>query len=563
MITEIFLHPAIPIFLGSLLIFILKNKSNIISIGSLVISLYVLFSITDEMNLIYNLSLNDLTSNSHQSLNYFSYSRLGFLFCLVYLVIGILGKLFSMYRDNYIEKALILIYIGSAVSVVFSGDFITFYIFWEIMAIASTFIIWSANTNASQAAGTRYLLIHLFGGIILLIGIVGLSFATQDLTLRNLQGSDWYNWCILIGLLLNAGAPPLSAWIPDSYPEGSYSSTVFLSAYTTKTSVFALIVIFAGTKILIYIGLYMIMYGIIYALLENDIRRILAYSIVNQVGFMVVGIGIGSELALNGTASHAFAHIIYKGLLLMSAGSVIYITQKRKCTDVGGLYKLMPITTICAIIGALSISAFPLTSGFISKSMIADASFQQGLEFVWFMLLVGSAGVFLHAGIKFPWFVFFNKDKNIVAQDPPLYMNIAMILSAALCLLIGVFPTILYGILPFEATYIPYTVNHVISQTHLLLFSGLAFFVSLKYLERKLTITLDFDWLYRKVNNIIQSLISYSLCAIELIIKKVFDLISYDKFAKVENYLIKQNNISLMITVILIVLSLFILLNLN
>ena len=379
MITEIFLHPAIPIFLGSLLIFILKNKSNIIS-------LYVLFSITDEMNLIYNLSLNDLTSNSHQSLNYFSYSRLGFLFCLVYLVIGILGKLFSMYRDNYIEKALILIYIGSAVSVVFSGDFITFYIFWEIMAIASTFIIWSANTNASQAAGTRYLLIHLFGGIILLIGIVGLSFATQDLTLRNLQGSDWYNWCILIGLLLNAGAPPLSAWIPDSYPEGSYSSTVFLSAYTTKTSVFALIVIFAGTKILIYIGLYMIMYGIIYALLENDIRRILAYSIVNQVGFMVVGIGIGSELALNGTASHAFAHIIYKGLLLMSAGSVIYITQKRKCTDVGGLYKLMPITTICAIIGALSISAFPLTSGFISKSMIADASFQQGLEFVWFML---------------------------------------------------------------------------------------------------------------------------------------------------------------------------------
>ena len=326
MITEIFLHPAIPIFLGSLLIFVLKNKDNIISIGSLLLSLFVLFSMTGEMNLIYNLSLNGSIDSSHQSLNYFSYSRLGFLFCLVYLVIAILGKLFSMYRDNYMEKALVLIYIGSAISVIFSGDFITFYIFWEIMAIASTFIIWSANTKASQEAGTRYLLIHLFGGIILLIGIVGLSFGTQDLTLRNLQGSDWYNWFILFGILLNAGAPPLSSWIPDSYPEGSYSSTIFLSAYTTKTAVFALIVIFAGTKILIYIGLYMIMYGIIYALLENDIRRILAYSIVNQVGFMVVGIGIGSELALNGTASHAFAHIIYKGLLLISPGSVIYIT---------------------------------------------------------------------------------------------------------------------------------------------------------------------------------------------------------------------------------------------
>ncbi|MEC9205919.1 MAG: Na(+)/H(+) antiporter subunit D [Pseudomonadota bacterium] len=561
--TDIFLHPAIPIFIGSLLIFIFKDKENLISIGSLLVALYVLVFITDEMSLTYTLTSLGVDNQNYLSLNYFSYSQLGFFFCLVYLIIGILGKLFSIYRDNYIEKALILIYIGSSVSVIFSGDFITFYIFWELMAIASTFIIWSANTNVSYHAGTRYLLIHLLGGIILLIGIVGLSINTQDLALRNLQGSDWYNWLILIGLLLNAGAPPLSSWIPDAYPEASYSSTVFLSAYTTKTSVFALIVIFAGTQILIYIGLYMIMYGIIYALLENDIRRILAYSIVNQVGFMVVGIGIGTELSLNGSASHAFAHIIYKGLLLMSAGSVIYITQKRKCTDVGGLYKVMPLTTVCAIIGALSISAFPLTSGFISKSMITDASYQQGLEFVWFMLLVGSAGVFLHAGIKFPWFVFFNKDKNIIASDPPIYMKSAMILSSFLCILIGVFPNLLYGLLPFNAMYLPYTWNHVISQTHLLLFSGLAFFVSLKYLERKLTITLDFDWFYRKGNTLSQSLITHFLCIMKFLKEKISELISYEKFIKIENYLIKQNNISIMITIVLIIFTLFLILNLN
>ena len=86
----------------------------------------------------------------------------------------------------------------------------------------------------------------------------------------------------------------------------------------------------------------MVFYGIVYAILENDMRRILAYSIVNQVGFMVTGIGIGTEMALNGAAAHAFAHIIYKALLLMSAGSVLYMTGRRKCTDLGGLFRTMP-----------------------------------------------------------------------------------------------------------------------------------------------------------------------------------------------------------------------------
>ena len=224
---------------------------------------------------------------------------------------------------------------------------------------------------------------------------------------------------------------------------------VFLSAFTTKAAVYVLLRGFPGTELLIYVGLFMVFYGIVYAILENDMRRILAYSIVNQVGFMVTGIGIGTEMALNGAAAHAFTHIIYKALLLMSAGSVLYMTGKRKCTELGGLFRTMPLTTICGIVGALSISSFPLTSGFVSKSMISDAAGLQQLEVVWYLLAAASAGVFLHAGIKFPWFVFFQKDSGLRPADPPWNMRAAMVLFAALCIGIGVVPGPLYALLPY------------------------------------------------------------------------------------------------------------------
>ena len=272
---------------------------------------------------------------------------------------------------------------------------------------------------------------------------------------------------------------------------------MFLSAFTTKIAVYALMRGFPGAEPLIYIGLYMVFYGIVYALLENDMRRILAYSIVNQVGFMVAGIGIGTEMALNGSASHAFTHILYKALLLMSAGSVLYMTGKRKCTDLGGLFQSMPITAACGIVGALAISSFPLTSGFVSKSMISQAAADEHLFVVWILLAAASAGVFLHAGIKFPWFVFFQKDSGLRPPDPPLNMRLAMMLFAALCVGLGILYEPLYRLLPYPVEYEPYTGVHVVAQLQLLLFSGLAFFVMLGWLQRTLTITLDFDWFYR------------------------------------------------------------------
>jgi multicomponent Na+:H+ antiporter subunit D len=329
--------------------------------------------------------------------------------------------------------------------------------------------------------------------------VVGHINTTGSVRFEPMATDSVAHWLILIGFLINAGAPPLSAWLPDAYPEASWSGTVFLSAFTTKTAVYVLIRGFAGTEVLVAVGLFMVFYGIVYALLENDMRRILAYSIVNQVGFMIAGIGIGTEMALNGAAAHAFAHIIYKALLLMSAGSVLMMTGRRKCSELGGLFHTMPLTTVCGTIGALAISAFPLTSGFVTKSMVTQAAVDGHMVTVWLLLTAASAGVFLHAGIKFPWFVFFQKDSGLRPAEPPAPMRWAMVFFSFLCVALGVWPEPLYALLPFPVTYAPYTWAHVLGQTQLLLFSGLAFFVMLPYLKRTLTITLDTDWFWRRL----------------------------------------------------------------
>ncbi|MCH7936201.1 MAG: Na(+)/H(+) antiporter subunit D [Proteobacteria bacterium] len=420
------------------------------------------------------------------------------LFAIIFAIMAFTGALFAMNQSRVVELTAAFVYAGSAIGVVFAGDLISLFVFWEIMALGSTTVLLSAGGPRSTPAAMRYLIMHVMGGSLLLIGIVAQIDATGSIDFVAMKPDSLATWMILLGFLINAAAPLLSAWLPDAYPEASPGGMVFLSAFTTKTAVYVLIRGFPGAEVLVFVGLYMVFYGIFYALLENDMRRILAYSIVNQVGFMVTGIGIGTEMALNGAASHAFTHIIYKALLLMSAGSVLHMTGKRKCTDLGGLFQSMPITTLCGIIGALSISSFPLTSGFISKSMIPQAAADENLMIVWFLLAAASAGVFLHAGIKFPWFVFFQKDSGLRPPDPPLNMRLAMFFFAALCIGLGVFPGPLYALLPFPVAFVPYTAAHVVTMLQLLLFSGLAFFICLPIMKRTLTISLDVDWSYRR-----------------------------------------------------------------
>jgi multicomponent Na+:H+ antiporter subunit D len=445
-------------------------------------------------------------------------SRLGRLFATIFSIMAFGGGLYALGQRSRLELSAAMLYAGSAIGVAMAGDLVTVFIFWEVMAIGSTLVLWSAGTPASYRASMRYLMIHLGGGVLLFAGVAGHVAQTGDVTFARMSADSVAHWLILAGFLVNAGAPPLSAWLPDAYPEASWSGTVFLSAFTTKTAVYVLLRGFPGFEVLIWVGLIMVFYGIVYALLENDMRRILAYSIVNQVGFMVAGVGIGTEMALNGAAAHAFTHIIYKALLLMSAGSVLYMTGRSKCSELGGLFHSMPVTTICGTIGALAISSFPLTSGFISKSMISQAASDGGLLTVWLLLAAASAGVFLHAGIKFPWFVFFQKDSGLRPADPPATMRWAMILFAFLCIALGVWTEPLYSMLPYPVDYVPYTSAHVLTQLQLLLFSGLAFFLLLPLLKRTLTITLDTDWVWRRLLTALVAALERSLDSVRALV---------------------------------------------
>lgn len=443
---------------------------------------------------------------SHVAIPFLEYQLLpltltatGRVFATIFSIMAFVGGIYAINQASRLEISAAFTYAGSAIGVTCSGDLFSLFIFWEAMAIGSTLVIWSANTDRAFKASLRYLMIHLGGGVVLMAGIAAHIYQTGDAAFQLMALEGTAAWLILIGFLVNAGAPPFSSWISDAYPEASPSGSVFLSAFTTKTAVYTLMVAFAGQDILIYVGLFMVFYGIIYALLENDMRRILAYSIVNQVGFMVTAIGIGTQMALNGATAHAFAHIIYKALLLMSAGSVLLQTGERRCSHLGGLFQTMPVTAINGIIGALAISAFPFTSGFVTKSLETSAAAYEGLTFVWFCLLAASAGVFLHAGIKFPWFVFFQKDSGKRPSEAPFNMKLAMWIFSFLCIAIGLFPEPLYKILPYEVKYDAYTVDHLVTQFQLLLFAGFAFFALLPLMKRTLTISLDFDWFYRKL----------------------------------------------------------------
>jgi multicomponent Na+:H+ antiporter subunit D len=443
--------------------------------------------------------------------------RLSRLFATVFAIMGFAGALYALGQPSRLELPAAFVYAGAAIGAVLAGDLVTLFACWEAMAIGSTLVLWSAGPRG-YGASRRYLAIHLFGGVLFMAGAVGHIAATGSVAFGAMRPDTVATALILAGFLLNAGAPPFSAWLPDAYPEASWSGMVFLSAFTTKTAVYVLIRGFPGAEILVPIGLFMVFYGIVYAILENDMRRILAYSIVNQVGFMVTGVGIGTEMALNGAAAHAFTHIIYKALLLMSAGAVLLQTDRRKCTDLGGLFRTMPLTATCGIVGALAISSFPLTSGFVSKSMISQAAADGHLQAVWLLLAAASAGVFLHAGIKFPWFVFFQKDSGLRPAEPPLPLRAAMVLMAALCIGIGVVPGPLYALLPHPVNYVPYTAGHVVEMLQLLLFSGLAFFLLLPLLKRTLTITLDTDWLYRRagpaVAGVVEALVTATRTAL-------------------------------------------------
>jgi len=428
--------------------------------------------------------------------------RLSLLFGYVFAIATLLGAIYALYMEDAVQRAAALVYAGCAVAAVFAGDLFSLFVFWELSAVASVLLIWARRSERAYRAGMRYMAVQLVSGMLLLAGALVHEAASGSLAFGYFGLAAPGGALLLAAFGIKASFPFLHNWLQDAYPEATEAGTVVLSSFTTKLGIYALARAFPGTEMLIWVGTAMTAFPIFYAVIENDLRRVLAYSMTNQLGFMVVGVGIGTDLALNGTVAHAFADIIFKALLFMSMGAVLLRAGTVNGTHLGGLYKSMPWTTGFCIVGAASISAFPLFSAFVTKSMIMEAAVEQGHIAVWLVLLFASAGVFHHAGIKIPYFAFFAHDSGIRCKEAPGSMLVAMALAAALCVGIGVFPGALYALLPWAVDYHPYTASHVLAQLQLLVFSALAFAFLMRtgiYPPELRAVNLDSDWVYRRL----------------------------------------------------------------
>ena len=503
MMSEIFniqfLHPSVFYILGSLFIPFLKGRVK--QSYMFFVSLLAFFAV---VNLPYGTyGVYEFLS---WELTFLEVDKLSKVFAYIFTIMGVIGVIYSIHVKNDGEHFSAFYYVGGSLGVTFAGDFLTLFLFWEMMAFSSVFLIWFRKSKSSLDSGFRYLLWHVAGGLILLAGIMLQYSVSGDLSVKYLPFHGWWptdlqslaSFLIVIGFIVNAAVPPFGAWLPDSYPAATVTGAVFMSAFTTKTAVYTLIRVCAGSEMLIVLGVVMAIYGVVYAVLENDARRLLAYHIISQVGYMVAGVGLGTPMAINGVVAHAFCHILYKSLLFMGTGSVLYVTGTAKLTELGGLYKTMPRTMIYTVIGGLSISAFPLFSGFVSKSMTVTAFGEAHLTWAFMALMLASAGTFLHTGLKIPYFIWFGKDQGLKAKEPPWNMELAMGIGALFCIGLGIFYKPLYALLPHAVHFEPYTAYHTWETLQVLLFTQLGFFLLLKKLWCEDTISLDTDWFPRK-----------------------------------------------------------------
>ena len=449
-----------------------------------------------------------MTPGVYGSFNYLGFDivvgrvdKLSLVFAHVFTLMAILGFIYSLHVKDLGQHMAACFYIGGSLGVTFAGDYLTVFIFWEMMAFGSVFLIWLRRVPASISAGYRYLLWHIFGGLLLLAGMVLNYQQTGSLAFILIPeaGAGPAQYLILAGFALNAAVFPLHAWLPDAYPQATVTGAVFMCAYTTKTAVYVLARAFPGYEVLAIMGTAMTIYGVVYATIENDMRRILAYHIISQVGYMVAGVGIGTELALNGACAHAYAHILYKALLFMGAGAVLEMTGRSKLNELGGLYKYMPLSLIFYVVGGISISGFPLFSGFVSKSLIVAGAGEAHHSVLMVLMLLASVGTFLSVGLKLPYFAWFGKDCGLTPKEPPKNMLWAMGLTSLLCLIIGVYPRVLYDLLPYPVHYDPYSAYHLSETLQILIFTGLGFFLLVKKLSPEAKINLDFDFFVRSL----------------------------------------------------------------
>lgn len=424
---------------------------------------------------------------------------LAFLFLAAFILFGFLANLYALQSNDLLIPIGGNLYVASSIAAVLAGDLITLFVFWEIMAITSALLIWNKARLTSKMALFRYFLVHLTGGLFFFAGIMMKILSHHSLLFTHLDGGI-ASWFIFAGFALNAALIPLHAWLPDAYPEGTPEGSVYLSAFTTKVAVYAFARAFAGEELLIWIGLVTAVIGVLYALMENDMRRLLSYHIVCQIGYMVCGIGFGTGLGLSAGTGHAFGNIFFKGLLFMATGALIHMTGKSKLSDLGNLSTGAKQVFVYYLIGAFAISGFPLLNGYVTKSLLIDAAHEIHQPWIATIFLWVAAGTFMSIALKLAYFAFLGNRKQTYAKLQPLPWNMSAAMGGAslVCIGVGLFPNFFFNYLPSPVHESVYTTSHIVETLQLLAGAFLAFLVLLPKLHPHERIILDVDWIYRK-----------------------------------------------------------------
>ncbi len=429
--------------------------------------------------------------------------KLSWIFTFIFSVLALVSGIYAAHNENRMEALCCMSYAGGAIAVTLAKDWLSFIFFWESLAVTSLCWVWCIPSAESQRAGFCYLLVHMLGGGVLLAGVFLVTFTNHTLVMDSMTGKadTLAYWFLLVGMFVNVAMPPLNAWLVDAYSNSTITGGVFMSCLTTKVAVYALIREFAGTELIMWGGVLMALYGACYAIMENDMRRLLAHHIISQTGFMVAGAGIGTGMALNGATAHAFCDILFKSLLFMCAGAVIYATGIREINKLGGMAKKLPLVCVCFFSAAFSIAGIPLFNGFISKAITVNAAYAAGQGTVYTLLELAAIGTFLSIPLKMGYFIFLRKDdKGAKIVTPlPVNMKLAMSISAFLCFLYGVYPDLLYRYLPFEMEpYHPFAPAHILQYVQMLGMAMIPFMMFLARMEPHTAISLDTDWFYRK-----------------------------------------------------------------
>lgn len=494
------LHPGIIMILFGILVMLLpRGFRKPLSIIAPVTAAWGFLQMTADSSLPYELT-------PYIKMEFIHLDSLAWTFMLVFCIIAILNGIYGIGIQHRYECGMSMVYAGSVMGVILAGDCISLIIFWEISAFASMYVVYCKHDRASARASFRYILVHAFGGNMLLAGLIIYMFHYENSLghLSDCIGEPCF-WLIAIGIAVNAAIPPLHAWLPDAYPESTATGTVYLSSFTTKAAIYLMLRMMSGMTDLVWIGAIVAIYGACMAIMENGIRRLLAYHIVSQLGMMIAAAGVGGAIGIDAATAHAFTNILFKGVLMMGAGAVIYATGRSNITELGGLAKKMPVTAGCFLISSLAIAGLPGLSGFVSKALIMDAVHEAGYTVPALLLTAGGVGTLLSITLKINYYVFFgpcdDEKASEVEKKVPFSMNLAMVLGTAATVAIGIFPDKFYALMPYKTIVEPYHMGHVLEYVAIFIGGSIPFFLYLKKMKPHDEVTVDFDWFYRRPFN--------------------------------------------------------------